>query len=330
MVESPLTATAIAHPNIAFIKYWGNRDELNNLPANSSVSLTLGGLLTRTSVTFSQELDEDHLILDGTQAKPSVQRRASEHLDRIRTLAGVDSRASVLSQNSFPMGAGIASSASAFAALTLAATSAAHMHMERRDLSRLARAASGSAARSIFGGYVLWNRGEDDSSSYAQQVASPEHWALVDWILVVDAGHKSVSSSHGHRLAETSPYQAARVGTADDRIERCLRAIQRRDFDQLASVSELDSDMMHAVMMTSEPSLHYWRPDTLRIMETVRRLRESGLPVFYTLDAGPNPHCICLAESADRVGEELRRIPGVTDMFRAEPGRGARLVSGPG
>jgi diphosphomevalonate decarboxylase len=323
------SATAVAHPNIAFIKYWGNRDESLNLPANSSLSMTLGGLETRTTVLFSDDLEGDQLDLMGYTAPPNAQERVSRQLDRIRHLAGTATPALVTSENSFPMGAGIASSASSFAALTLAAVEALGLSMDPRELSRLSRLGSGSAARSIFGGFVEWHMGHDDPSSYAEQIAHEGHWSLIDWVVVLDQAHKDVGSFVGHRLANTSPYQGIRIQTAGERIRRCRDAIASRDFEALAEVSELDSDMMHAVMMTSSPPIHYWSPATVRVMAEVRRMRKEGLPVFYTLDAGPNPHCLCLSELADGIADHLRTIDGVRELLRGFPGHGARLVVTP-
>jgi diphosphomevalonate decarboxylase len=239
----------------------------------------------------------------------------------------VRDRAIVRSSSNFPSGAGIASSAAGFAALTVAACAAAGLGLDRRALSRLARTASGSAARSIFGGFVEWHAG-NDLESYAESIAGQDHWNLVDLIAIVDSGEKAVGSSQGHRLADSSPFQAARVAGADDRLARCKRAILNRDFDSLAGVSELDSDMMHAVMMTSDPPLLYWLPGTIAIMRLARRLRSNGTRVFYTIDAGPNVHCICTADDAASVAAAIRRVPEVQQVLRATAGGPADRLGG--
>lgn len=321
-----LAGAAVAHPNIALIKYWGNRDPGLRLPANSSLSMTLGGLTTHTRVAFSPELQADSFQLDGEPASPAALQRASGHLDLLRAEAGVDLYAAVESHNDFPHGAGIASSASGFAALTMAASAALDLPTEARFLSRTARRGSGSACRSIFGGYVQWNAADRDEDSFAEPIAPPEHWELHDWIAVISKEEKAVGSTRGHELAETSPLQATRVRQAPVRLDECRRALMERDFGTLAAVVELDSDLMHAVMMTSSPPLLYWLPGTLAVMRRIRELRSDGLPVCYTLDAGPNVHCICPSEHSEKLSGELRALDHVAELLHATPGGPARLV----
>ena len=319
------TAIAVAHPNIAFIKYWGNRDSQLRIPANSSLSMNLAGLETRTQVTFSDVLDNDCLSVNGESVPAEGMARASQVLDLVREMAGLDCFAEVSSQNNFPTGAGIASSASAFAALSLAASTAAGLKLDECQLSRLARRGSGSACRSIPTGFVEWQAGTDHESSYAYSIAPPEHWDLVDCIAITSEVHKPTTSSEGHKLAPTSELQSARLSGVHARLERCRKAIFERDFDNFAMTVELDSDLMHAVMMTSTPPLLYWQPATIAIMREVRSWRKSGLDVCYTIDAGPNVHVLCLGGSASQVCELLSQIPGVTQVLSARPGGPAHL-----
>jgi diphosphomevalonate decarboxylase len=320
------TATAIANPNIAFIKYWGNRDPILRIPANGSISMNLEGLETRTTVTFDSSLAQDQLILNGQSASEEARQRVSMFLDHVRKLAGLNLRAKVESQNNFPTGAGIASSASAFAALSLAASAAAGLKLSEQECSRLARRGSGSACRSVPGGFVEWQAGSNDESSYAYSLAPAEHWDLVDCVAVVSQEHKPTGSTQGHALAESSQLQAARVASAAGRLEACRKAILERDFASLAAVAELDCNLMHAVMMTSQPPLLYWQPATLAVMHAVQEWRAGGLPAFYTIDAGPNVHVICPAETAPEVAVRLRQIEGVKEVLSAHPGGPARLV----
>ena len=321
------TATGIAHPNIAFIKYWGNRDDLLRLPANGSISMNLDGLFTRTTVTFDTGLKEDSLFLNNRPTDPAAALRVSSFLDVVRGMAGINTRASVTSENNFPTGAGIASSASAFAALSLAAAQAAGLTLSEAQLSALARRGSGSACRSVPGGFTEWLPGSSDSDSYAVSIAPADHWDLCDCIAVLEESHKPVGSSQGHALASSSILQAARVADAARRLDICRRAILNRDFEALASVSELDSNLMHAVMMTSTPPLFYWTPVSLAVMKAILGWRSDNIPVFYTLDAGPNVHAICLSDYRDRVVELLVNIVGVRTVLTARPGGAARLVS---
>ena len=257
------TATAQANPNIAFIKYWGNRDNTLRLPMNGSISMNLDGLYTRTTVSFQPSLPFDELIINGHEVTGAGLERVSYILDIVRGMANIHERAEIISENNFPSGAGIASSASAFAALALAGSKAAGLDLSEQELSRLARRGSGSASRSIPSGFVEWQAGTSDEDSFAFSIASPDHWNLADCIAIVSTSHKKTGSTEGHYIASTSPLQTARIADAPRRLDLCRNAILNRDFDAFASIVELDSDMLHAVMMTSTPALHYWKPASL-------------------------------------------------------------------
>jgi diphosphomevalonate decarboxylase len=319
-------STAIAHPNIAFIKYWGNRDQQLRLPSNGSISMNLDGLHTRTRVRFDPALDRDSLVVNDRQLSGPALTRVRLHLERVRRLAGIATSAEVTSSNNFPMGAGIASSASAFAALSLAACAAAGLDLSERDLSRLARLGSGSACRSIPGGFVEWQPGTGDEDSYAFSLAPADHWALADCIAVVSHKHKPTGSSEGHLLADTSPLQAARLLQVPRHLEDCRRAILTKDFELLADTMELDSNLMHAVIMTTSPSVLYWQAPTVSVMQAVRAWRKAGASAAYTIDAGPNVHVICLADAARKVQAMLEEIPGVEQVLVAAVGGPPHLV----
>jgi diphosphomevalonate decarboxylase len=321
------SATAISNPNIAFIKYWGNRDDVLRLPSNGSISMNLDGLFTRTTVTFSASFETDTLRIGNRPVSGPGLERVSNFLDLVRQLAGTNLHAEVVSDNNFPSGAGIASSAAAFAALAVAASHAAGIVLTQRELSRLARRGSGSASRSVPGGFVEWQAGEADEDSYAFSIAPPEHWDMADCVAIVSAGHKKTGSTEGHALAGTSPLQVARVADADRRLDLCRRTILERDFETFASIVELDSDMMHAVMITSSPGLFYWQPASITVMGAVREWRANGLPVCYTVDAGPNIHVICPREYIGETEKNLRKLPGVQDVLVAGVGGPARIVS---
>lgn len=320
------TATAQANPNIAFIKYWGNRDPELRIPTNPSLSMNLDGLFTRTRVSLKSTYTADSLLINGSQVNGEGLSRVSGFLDLLRTNYGINFFACVESQNNFPTGAGIASSASAFAALALAASTASGLHLSEIELSRLARRGSGSACRSIPTGFVEWKAGTNDKDSYAFSIAGPDYWDLVDCIAVVSTGHKPTGSTQGHALADSSPLQAKRVVDAPRRLETCRNAILDRDFAALAEVVEQDSDMMHAVMQSSIPPLMYWLPATREVMRQVQAWRASGLPVCYTIDAGPNVHVLTLAAYAPEVVANLNAIQGVRKVISAQPGGPAHLV----
>lgn len=320
------TATAEAHPNIAFIKYWGNRDEKKRLPVNGSISMNLGALTTRTTVTFDSSLSADSLTINQDTIHGSAADRVFSILELVRSLAGISAHASVVSSANFPLGVGIASSAAAFAALAEAASSAAGLEQSEAERSRIARLGSGSACRSIPGGYVEWAMGTGDEDSTAHTIAPADHWHLVDLIALVSVSHKKVGSSAGHPSAKTSPYQAVRVADAPRRLDICREAILNRDFAALDRITEEDSTLMHGVMMTQQPSLLYWEGASLSIMKCVPEWRADGLHAFFTFDAGPNAHVLTTLESAPEVERRLRAIEGVHDVLRSAPGGAARVV----
>lgn len=320
------SSTAIAHPNIALIKYWGNQDDELRIPSNGSISINLAGLESRTKVTFDHSYTHDTLLINGVFAEQYAQERVSAFLDVVRKMSDEQGFAHVESINNFPAGTGIASSASAFAALALAASTAAGLRLTECELSRLARRGSGSACRSIPGGFVEWFAGKDDHTSLAASFAPPEYWALADCIVIVSQTHKSTGSSEGHATAKTSPLQETRIATTPARLTVCREAILKRDFFTLAEVVEMDSNLMHAVMMTSQPPLLYWEPATITIMKSVQEWRKNGLACFYTIDAGPNVHVICPIEVIDEISKQLSAIPGIMEVRTATVGRGARSV----
>jgi diphosphomevalonate decarboxylase len=318
------TATALSCANIAFIKYWGNRDNALRLPSNGSISMNLDGLFTRTTVTFNSS-QRDSLIINDHPVIGKGLDRVSSILDLVRGMANINERAEVSSSNNFPAGAGIASSAAAFAALALASSRAAGLILSEGQLSRLARRGSGSASRSIPSGFVEWQMGTGDDDCVAVSIAPPDHWNLVDCVAVVNAAHKKTGSTEGHAIAGTSPLQNARVADAPRRLDICRNAILNKDFEAFANIIEHDSDMMHAVMMTSTPPLMYWQSATLGIFHAVREWRSKGLPVAYTVDAGANVHVICLGEYAKEAENRLRELPGVTDVLVAGVGGAAKI-----
>ncbi|MBI1277048.1 MAG: diphosphomevalonate decarboxylase [Anaerolineaceae bacterium] len=321
------TATARAHANIAFIKYWGNRDEELRLPENSSLSMNLDGLYTETTVIWNDAQKENSLVLNNQPQLGQALERVVKHLDNLRKyVPSLPNYANVISTNNFPMGAGIASSASSFAALTLASISAANITLSERTLSTLARLGSGSASRSIPTGFVEWHRGDDHESSYAETIASPDYWDLVDIIVVVSDSHKKVGSTEGHQSARTSDLQEGRLKHVDNRLKICKEALLNRDFESFSEVIEEDSNLMHSVMMTSRPPLFYWQPASVAIMQQVKQWRQDGLRVCYTLDAGPNVHCICVRKDVPEVIKQLKTLSAILDIRVASAGSGAYIV----
>jgi diphosphomevalonate decarboxylase len=313
-------ATAQAQPNIALIKYWGKRDVEQNLPAVSSLSLTLDSLWTRMSVEFDTQLKQDQLEINDKPAQGMLPR-VSGCLDRV---AGNDRpRARVLSYCNFPIAAGLASSASSFAALVVAAAGAANAETERLALARQAGRASGSAARSLFAGVVLLTAGDSDIDVNTIS----DDWPLELVVAVTEESAKPVSSGDAMiRSAETSPFYATWVEQQPDDIDTALAAVEARDFERLAAVSEHNCLKMHSVMWASRPPIVYWNHVTLACMKTVRELQADGVPVFFTIDAGPQLKAICLPEAAAAVTTALQDTAGVLRVLRSGLGAGARLV----
>lgn len=318
--------TIRAGSNIAFIKYWGVRDAKLNLPLSNSISMTLADAHTTTTVEWTDALAQDEITLDGRVLGEKAAARLVRHLDLIRDRAGSNLRASVVSQNNFPMASGIASSASGFAALTVAGCLAIGMELTPAELSALARRGSGSASRSIFGGYVEWEMGTGDADSVAHEIFPAEHWALRDVVAIVNAGEKAVSSAEGHTLAATSPLNDARITSIENALAETRAAIATRDLPRLGAVIEQDALAMHAVMMTGAPSLLYWQPGTLEVLHAVRRWREEGVQVYFTIDAGPNVHLICDAQDEQAVLERVAVLPSVQSIVSSGPGPAPRFL----
>lgn len=325
-----MKATVRAGSNIAFIKYWGVDDVTLNLPQNNSISMTLADAHTTTTVAWlaKAQLAQDEIVVDGMRFDERKAARLVRHLDRIRELAAVDLHARVVSQNNFPMASGIASSASGFAALTTAACHALDLPWDATRLSAIARRGSGSASRSLFGGFVEWERGHDDATSVAHQLHPLEHWALYDLVAVVSGAEKAVSSEQGHRLAASSPLNSGRVASLPTALAEVRAALATRDLRRLGPVIEQDALAMHAVMMTSTPSLLYWQPGTLEIMQAVRHWREQeGLQAYFTIDAGPNIHVLCEADDVATVQARLTTLSSVQQVIVSRPGPAPLLLA---
>ncbi|MHB0858908.1 MAG: diphosphomevalonate decarboxylase [Anaerolineae bacterium] len=320
-------ATAEACANIAFVKYWGDTDPLLHLPANPSISMNLYGLSVTTTVSFEPGLIADRLTIDGMPVGGAALQRVTAFLDYVRHVAGLALYVQVTSTSRIPMGVGLASSAAAFAALALAAARAAELVLNQDQLSALARRGSGSACRSVPAGFVEWEAGTSDASSIARSIAAPSHWALQDCVAVVSREHKRIGSGEGHGLAASSPLHTLRVHAAEDHVKLCREAILARNLPALGRIMEADAIMLHGVAMTSQPPVFYLAATSLEVMRAVADWRSEGLPVYYTVDAGPNVHCLCEGPHAAEVAQRLAALPGVQDVLVAGPGGSARLLA---
>jgi diphosphomevalonate decarboxylase len=305
-------ATAQAHANIALVKYWGKRDDARLLPQAASLSVALDKLLTTTTVELG--VAEDSFELDGRREDPA---RARALLDA----AGIGAKARIVSRNAFPTAAGLASSASGFAALAVAATAAAGQDRPVAELSALARLGSGSAARSVPGGWAVW---EGES---ARQVFPPSHWELRFCIAVCAAGPKQVGSRDGMRTTrDTSPYHAAWIEQCRRDLPQALELLEARDLRDLGALAERNALRMHADALAADPPLLYWQPATVGCLLALRELRASGVSVWATIDAGPHVVALCAPADAARVEAALRGVAGVNEVLVCAPAGGASLV----
>jgi diphosphomevalonate decarboxylase len=317
-----MEASARACANIALAKYWGKADVKLNVPAVPSISLTLDQLVTETRVRFDPALRADVVRLDGRRGEGQETARVVAVLDRVRREAGLHVSAEVVSHNYFPTAAGLASSASGFAALAAAAWAAAGLRHNTRRLSAVARAASASAARSIYGGFVELPAGRPgDSELAARQIAPPEHWSVRLIVALTEPGAKKVGSTEGmERSRRTSPYYQAWLSHAPTWSRAIKRAIKIRDLDMLGAAMEHSTLAFHCCAMTADPPILYWAPATLAALATVRGLRERGVSAWATMDAGPHVKSLCHVSDAARVRQALDRTPGVTRTWTAKPG----------
>ncbi|SOC88001.1 diphosphomevalonate decarboxylase [Curtobacterium sp. 314Chir4.1] len=318
-----MTATAVAHPNIALVKYWGKADASLALPATGSVSMGLDVFPTTTTVTVGNMAD-DTLTLNDSVSTDGALVRVTEFLDLVRDLAGSSARASVVSENTVPTGAGLASSASGFAALATAASAAYGLDLSVRDLSRLARRGSGSATRSIPGGVAVWHAG-DDQGSYAEPIPAPP-MAMV--VVTIDAGPKPIGSREAmRRTIATSPFYPAWVTSTTETVGDMLDACAAGDFTRIGEITESNALRMHATIEGAFPPIRYLNARSVAVFDAVAELRAAGVEAYATADAGPN--VVVLTKPEDR-GAVASALAGFGDVIESGTGPGARLVRSEG
>jgi diphosphomevalonate decarboxylase len=317
------SATAVAHANIALAKYWGKSDVGKNLPAVPSLSMTLAALSTRTKVSFVPGLEADTLSINDQPRRGRELERVSSALDKVRAEANFTGFARVESRNDFPTAAGLASSASGFAALALAARAALDLTPSLERVSALARSASASAARSAYGGYVILRR---DAES-AEPFLKAEDFPLTMLVAIVSQETKSISSTEAMlHTARTSSYYAAWLEAAPHLFERIQRALRDRDLNALGAAVEHSAMAMHASMLAADPAVLYFKAGSLAAMSLIQKLRAQGASAFFTMDAGPNVKVITLPEQASEVAAELRSLPEIEDVMISSIGPDAHLI----
>lgn len=314
-----MKATATAPSNIAFIKYWGKKNEDLKIPENGSISMNLSNLLTTTTVEFSPGFKEDLVIInDQNDSKQSS--RVIEQLNFIRKKTKILLKAKVVSKNNFPDGTGLSSSASGFAALTLAATKAAGLNLTEKELSILTRQGSGSACRSIPDGFVEWI-GEGARSIYPSN-----YWKIVDVVAIISTEKKDVSSTDGQKLAQTSPFFKTRLNNINEKINLFKRSLETKNLTEFGQIIENEALELHAIMLTSTPSLIYWQPETVMLMKLVKKWRDEGLEVYFTINTGQDVHLIVEEKNIKKLEEKLKKIQEVKKIIINHPSVGARLT----
>jgi len=328
-MSAPLTATARANANIALVKYWGKRNEQLRLPANGSISLTLDGLGATTTVTYDAAFTRDQFFLDGVERMNKEAERVYRFLDVVRAKSGVPHKARVVSVSEVPVGAGLASSAAGFAALAVAAAAAAGTSYDARELSIFARKGSGSACRSIHGGFVEWKRGEktDGDDSFAEQLLAPEAWDVGMVIAIAKAAPKEIGSTEGMDRSTSAPGFLHWLATVDGDLAVVRRGIREKDLRSIGLVAEGNATKMHLAAASATPPVIYWNDATVRLVKEVARLREEeGLEGYYTVDAGPNVAVLARGKDLEPIAARLRDVAGVERVAVHKAGPGAVLV----
>lgn len=323
MSNSPITARA--HTNIALIKYWGKKNTELIIPQNSSLSLTLDHFYTDTTVQFDKSLDHDLFTLnDQLVDNPKVYK----FMDLVRERAGIKTFARIDSINHVPSAAGLASSASAYAALAAAASKAAGLDLSKKDLSRLARRGSGSASRSIYGGFVEWQQGTNDLDSYAIPVEENLDWEIGMLVGIVNSNQKKISSRAGMQsVVETSPYYDGWVKSTNQDLKDIKKAIKNRDFQTVGEITESNALRMHALNLSARPPFNYFEPLSLAIMKEIERIRtEEKIQCYYTLDAGPNVKILCMQQDAAAIKKILSEKFKQVSFEFAKPGKGVHFI----
>ncbi|MGO1712672.1 MAG: diphosphomevalonate decarboxylase [Senegalia sp. (in: firmicutes)] len=320
-----MKARVKANTNIALIKYWGKRDEKLFLPTNSSISITLDKFYTITTVEFKENMINDKFYLNGKESDKKEQMKISNFLDKVRKLARVNLYAIVESENKVPTAAGFASSASGFAALAAASVKALGLKLNKIELSALARCGSGSASRSIYGGYVEWQKGQrlDGKDSFARRLLPESDWDISILSVIVADNKKKVSSREGmKRTVESSPFYSAWLDTIEKDLKMTREAIKYKDFEKLGEVVERNALKMHATMLGAAEPILYFKAGTMDVIHHIHDLRLSGIPAYFTIDAGPNVKVLCKPSDEKKVYESLLSLPLVEDIIICHPGNG--------
>lgn len=318
--------TARAHTNIALIKYWGKANKELKLPLMSSLSMTLDAFYTDTTFEHGDYLIEDSFSLNGVKQDASKAKRVIDYVQRLQKLYGLSDHFKVESTNHVPTSAGLASSASAFAALASAFAASYQLDLSKKELSKLARLGSGSATRSIYGGFALWNKGNDHDSSYAVAIDENPDWDLHMLAVEVNTQQKKLSSTQGMIKAQTSPFYKLWLEKNAVEIAAMQQAISDKDFTQLGQLSENSANEMHAINLSAQPGFTYFEPDTLKLIDLVHKLRQNGIECYYTIDAGPNVKILCSLRNRKNIISAVHKLLGNVKIVDASFGSGVQVL----
>lgn len=329
-----LIATCEATPNMALVKYWGKRDEKLILPTGSSVSVTYNEILkTRTSVMFSDEFTQDEAWLQNKKLEGKDLQEVIKQLDLVRAKANVKTKAKMVSLNGFPTAAGLASSASGLAALTVASSKALGLNLSTKDLSIISRQGSGSSCRSVIGGWVVWHKGvkPDGSDSFAEQIADENHWPeFRSLVAVVDHGKKKISSRAGMKqTAETSLLYSARVANWEKTTNDCIKAVNEKNLSEMLQLVMHDSLNLHAVMLDTLPPIMYLNEISKQIIYQTLEFNQSigSIEAGYTFDAGPNANIFTIEKHVPALKKMLMETEGVLKVLEVKAGSGPKIIT---
>ncbi len=299
-----MKAKVRAHANIALIKYWGKEDEVLAIPNNSSLSLTLDKFYTETEVEFSSEFTSDEFYLNGVKDDATLSK-VSNFTDLFRKLKGINDRVIVRSVNYVPTAAGLASSASAFAALGKAINVALDLNLSDEELSTYVRQGSGSATRSLYGGLVQWTKGNSHESSKAVRI-DPANFDIGMVVVIVNSKEKKISSREGMKQTVlTSPFYPAWPSEAEKDLDLMKVAIKNQDLEAIGKIAENNALKMHATMMAANPAIIYMEEKSMQAIRLVHELRAEGITAYFTMDAGPNVKIICQLSQAEVIKAKL-------------------------
>lgn len=310
---------AVARVNFALIKYWGKKDEDLKIPFQSSLSFTVDKLYTETEVVFSNNLLEDKIIINDKEDE-KVNFRVKKHLDYIRNKFNVSKYAYVNSKNYVPTAAGLASSASAFAALTYAAIKELGINLTNEELSKIARVGSGSASRSIYGNFAIWHHGESDATSYAESLN-------VDWddfriiVCLIDQNEKKYSSTKAmQKSVENKELYNDWVKQSETDLAEIIPAIKDKDIKKVGLIAERNAMMMHNLIDAT--GITYKSEKSIEVINRVKSLRIKGINAYITMDAGPNVKIITLKDEVSKIVNAFNDIPTIV----CSSGKGIEII----